>query len=165
MSASNNASDRNTHAPKPGRWRRVAAVVASILVLATVVLVPATQGADDDLILYPLAASNFGRVLRVSGVAEPGQVVRIEANKVVVAKTIANGSGDFAVAFLPQRGMNEVQAVEDDALYPSRSTAYRVRHDPPLSFDKAAPIQALAKDQPAAKTRIVAFLAVAARCR
>lgn len=162
MSAPNNASDRNAQAPKSRRWQRIIAVVASVLLLATVVIVPVTQGADDDLILYPLASSNFGRVLRVSGVAEPGQVVRIEANKVVVARTVANESGDFAVVFTPKRGMNEVQAVEDDALYPSRSTAYRVRHDPPLSFDKASRQQALAKDQAAAKTQIVAFLAVPA---
>ena len=131
-----NASDQKTQHPKSSVWKRAAAIVVSLLMLATVVIVPVTQGADDDLELYPLAASNFGRVLRVSGVAEPGQVVRIEANEVMVARTIANESGDFAVAFIPQRGENIVQAVEDGALYPARSDRYRVRHDPPLAFDR-----------------------------
>ena len=161
MSESMKPSDHNAHPAKPMPWRRAAAMFVSALLLATLVIVPVTQGADEDLILYPLSPSNFGRVLRVSGVAEPGQVVRIEANKVVVARTIANESGDFAVAFVPQRGMNAVQAVEDDALYPSRSDLYRVRHDPPLAFDKPARGQVVAKD-PAAKTQVVAFLAVAA---
>jgi hypothetical protein len=160
MSVSKHVSDYNDHPPR--LWRRVAAVVASVLLLAGLVIVPVSQGADDDLMLYPLEPSNFGRVLRVSGVADPGQVVKIEANGILVAKTVANESGDFAVAFVPQRGVNEVQAVEDGALYPARSDLYRVRHDPPLAFDKAARGQVIAKDQTAAKTRIVAFLAVAA---
>jgi parallel beta-helix repeat protein len=155
MSAPKIVSDRHAQTLQPNRWRRVIAVVASLFLMATVVIVPATQGADDDLMLYPLQASNFSRVLRVSGVAEPGQVVRIEA------KTVANESGDFAAVFTPQRGMNEVQAVEDDALYAARSTAYRVRHDPPLSFDKPMGKQAAASDQAATKTQIVAFMAVA----
>jgi hypothetical protein len=162
MSAPKNSCDHNAQAPKPNRWRRAVAVIASVLLLATVIIVPVTQGADDDLILYPLAPSNFGRVLRVSGVADPGQTIKIEANGVVVAKTIANESGDFAVAFVPQRGLNAIQAVEDGALYPARSDVYRVRHDPPLAFDKPAHGQAVAKDQAAAKTQIVAFLALAA---
>ena len=157
MSASKYTSDNNAQTPKP--WRRIAALVASILLLAGLVILPVSQGADDDLMLYPLEPSNYGRVLRVSGVADPGRVVKIEANGVVVAKTVANESGDFAVAFVPQRGMNTVQAVEDGALYPARSDLYRVRHDPPLAFDKLARTQ---KDQAAGKTRIVAFLAVAA---
>jgi hypothetical protein len=159
MSALKHASERNAQTPK--RWRRIVAVVASFLLLASLAIIPATQGADDDLILYPLAPSNFGRVLRVSGVADPGQAVKIEANGVVVAKTIANESGDFAVAFVPQRGVNAVQAVEDVTLYPARSDIYRVLHDPPLAFDKPARGQVIAKDQ-AAETQIVAFLAIAA---
>lgn len=159
MSALKNASERNAQTPK--RWRRIVAVVASLLLLASLAIIPATQGADDDLILYPLAPSSFGRVLRISGVADPGQAIKIEANGVEVAKTIANESGDFAVAFVPQRGMNAIQAVEDVTLYPARSDIYRVRHDPPLAFDKPARGQVIAKDQ-AAKTRIVAFLAIAA---
>lgn len=159
MSESIKSSDRNARRLTLTRWRRALALCVAVL-LATVVIVPMTQGADDDLVLYPLAPSNFGRVLRVSGVAEPGQVVRIEANKTIVAKTIANESGDFTVAFVPQRGENLIQAIEDDALYPSRSTAYRVRHDPPRALNTArAPSSA--KDQ-AAKTQIVAFLAVPA---
>jgi len=156
------ASDQNARRQKSSIWKRAAAIVVSLSLLATVVIVPVTQGADDDLVLYPLAQSNFGRVLRVSGVAEPGQVVRIEANEVMVARTVANESGDFAVAFVPKRGMNAIQAIEDDALYPARSDLYRVRHDPPLAFDKAARGRTLAKDQVAAKGQIVAFLAVAA---
>jgi hypothetical protein len=159
MSALKHASERNAQTPK--RWHRIVAVVVSLLLLASLAIVPATQGADDDLILYPLAPSNFGRVLRVSGVADPGQAIKIKANGVVVAKTIANESGDFAVAFVPQRGVNMVQAVEDGTLYPARSDLYRVRHDPPLTFDKGARGQVIAKDQ-AAKTQIVAFLAIAA---
>lgn len=160
MSVSKHVSDYNDHPPR--LWRRVAAVVASVLLLAGLVIIPVSQGADDDLMLYPLEPSNFGRMLRVSGVADPAQVVKIEANGVVVAKIVANDSGDFAVAFVPQRGVNAVQAVEDGALYPARSDLYRVRHDPPLVFDKAARGQAVTKNQAAAKTRIVAFLAVAA---
>lgn len=159
MSALKHASERNNQSPK--RWRRIVAVVASLLLLASLAIIPATQGADDDLILYPLAPSNFGRVLRVSGVADPGQAIKVEANGVVVAKTIANESGDFAVAFVPKRGVNTVQAVEDVTLYPARSDIYRVRHDPPLAFDKGARGQVIAKDQ-AAKTRVMAFLAIAA---
>jgi hypothetical protein len=162
MSESMNASRRSAQRPARWKWGRSIAAVVSFLLLASLAIIPATRGAGDDLILYPLAPSNFGRVLRVSGVADPGQAVKIEANGILVAKTIANESGDFAVAFVPQRGVNTIQAVEDGALYPSRSTAYRVRHDPPLSFDRLARKQAVAKDQASAKTRIVAFLAVPA---
>jgi hypothetical protein len=164
MSESMNASDRMTQRPRSRWWRRAAAIAVSVLLLATLVIVPATQGADDDLILYPLAPSNFGRVLRVSGIAEPGQKIRIEANKVVAARTVANESGDFAVAFVPKRGVNDVQAIEDGKrLYPSHSNVYRVRHDPPLAFDKVARGQPVTQDQAqSAKTQIVAFLAIAA---
>lgn len=164
MSAPKQASDATT--PRPGRWNKVIAVVASILLLATLAIVPATQGADDDLILTPLASSNFSRMLRVSGLAEPGQTVNIEADGVVVAQTVANESGDFAVAFVPKRGTQTIQAVEDGLLYPARSDVYRVRHDPPLAFDNDARAKAFAQRQAtsndqAAKTRIVAFLTIA----
>ena len=142
-----NASDQKAQHPKSSVWKRAAAILFSLSLLATVVIVPVTQGADDDVVIYPLASANFGRMLRVSGIAGPRQAVRIEANGIVVAKTVANGSGDFAVAFVPQRGENIVEAVEDGALYPARSDRYRVRHDPPLAFDrtKLKPVIAMAK--------------------
>ncbi len=117
-------------------WPGVAVVIATLLLLAGLVVVPASQGAEDDLQLYPLASSNFGRVLRVSGIANPGQAVRIEANGQVVARTVANESGDFAVAFAPMRGMNTIQAVEDGRFHPAHSAAFRVRQDAPRILDR-----------------------------
>ncbi len=128
-------TQRNARTP---RWWARAVVALGVLALAAVaIVVPVSEGADDDIVLYPLPAANFGRVLRVSGIAEPGQSVLIEANDAIVARTVANESGDFAVAFVPTRGVNTVQAVEDGALYPASSDRYRVRHDPPLAFDRA----------------------------
>lgn len=118
-------------------WPRAVAAGLLTALLVLIVAVPVSQGADEDVMLYPIATANFGRVLRVSGIADPGQTIRIEANEVVVARTVANRSGDFAVAFTPQRGMNDIRAVEDSGFYPSQSMTYRVRHDPPLAFDRA----------------------------
>jgi FlgD Ig-like domain len=123
-------------ATRTWRWPSVLAFVAIIGLLAGLVVVPASHGAEDDLQLYPLASSNFGRVLRVSGIANPGQAVRIEANGQVVARTVANESGDFAVAFTPVRGMNTVQAVEDGRFHPARSAAFRVRQDMPRILER-----------------------------
>ena len=161
MSALKHNSNRSAQRTRP--WRRVAAMVASVFLLASLAIIPATRGADDDLILYPLAASNFGRVLRVSGIADPGQALRIEANGVVVARTVANGSGDFAVAFVPQRGVNAVQAVEDKALYPAGSDVYRVRHDPPLAFDgaKTRPVAKPSGSGPGFTTKTIAVPTIA----
>ena len=117
-------------------WPRLAVAAAFLCLLAGLIIVPVSQGAEDDLLLYPLASSNFGRVLRVSGIANPGQAVRIEANGQIVARTVANESGDFAVAFAPMRGMNTIRAVEDGRFYPSHSATFRIRQDVPRILDR-----------------------------
>lgn len=134
MFALNLASFRAALASRP--WPRLAVAAALLCLVAGLIIVPASQGAEDDLLLYPLSSSNYGRVLRVSGIANPGQAIRIEANGQVVARTIANESGDFAVAFTPVRGMNAVQAVEEDRFYPARSATFRVRQDAPRILDR-----------------------------
>lgn len=120
--------------------RRFVIVATVVLLFAALLNVSVTRGADD-LQLYPLSAANYGRVLRVSGLAEPGQRIRIEVDGAVAGRTVANESGDFVVLLTPSRGEHLVQAVEDGKhLYPSRSDVFRVRHDPPPeSSPKRAP--------------------------
>lgn len=134
MSALNLASFRAALSTRV--WPRLAVAAGFLCLLAGLIVVPASQGAEDNLLLYPLASSNFGRVLRVSGIANPGQAVRIEANGQVVARTVANESGDFAVAFAPVRGMNTIRAVEDERFYPAHSATFRVRQDVPRILDR-----------------------------
>lgn len=136
MSALTKVFGRNRAIAAILMWPRATAAGLLTALLVLIVAVPVSQGADEDVMLYPIATANFGRVLRVSGIADPGQAIRIEANEVVVARTVANRSGDFAVAFTPQRGMNDIRAIEDSGFYPSQSMTYRVRHDPPLAFDR-----------------------------
>ena len=112
--------------------RRFVIVATVVLLFAALLNVSATRGADDELQLYPLSAANYGRVLRVSGLAEPGQRVRIEVDGAAAGRTVANESGDFVVLLTPSRGEHLVQAVEDGKhLYPARSDVFRIRHDPP----------------------------------
>lgn len=121
------------------RWRRWLAGTTAVAALAALLIVPVTQGADDDMQLYPLPAVNHGRVLRVSGLAEPGQAIRIEIDGAVVARTRANASGDFVAVMTPTRGLRKVQAVEDGKrLYPDRSRIYTVRHAPPAILARAS---------------------------
>lgn len=136
MSAHTKVLGRNRAIAAILTWPRAAAAGLLTAFLVLIVAVPVSQGADEDVMLYPIATANFGRVLRVSGIADPGQAIRIEANEIIVARTVANRSGDFAVAFTPQRGLNEIRAIEDSGFYPSQSMTYRVRHDPPLAFDR-----------------------------
>jgi hypothetical protein len=145
MSELMNACERNTRHPKSRFWMRVSVLVVSALLLAGLIVVPVTQGAEDEIILYPLGPSSFENVLRVSGIAQPGQVLRIESNKKVVARTIANESGDFAVTFVPERGANVIQAIGENALYASKSDLYRVSHDPPSSLELISANKAVAK--------------------
>lgn len=113
-------------------WRRWLAGATVAAVLAALLIVPVTQGADDDVQLYPLPVANYGRLLRVTGLAEPGQVIRIEIDDIVVARTRANANGDFVAEVMPTPGVRKVQAVEDGKrLYPDRSRIYVVRHAPP----------------------------------
>lgn len=144
------------------RWPGVMAVVAVVCLLAGLVIVPKSHGAEDDLQLYPLASSNFGRVLRVSGIANPGQAVRIEANGEVVARTVANESGDFAVAFTPVRGMNTIQAVEDGRFYPAHSAAFRVRQDAPRILDRPIAVSNAANATASTHRNIVMKVTLAA---
>ena len=144
------------------RWPGVMAVVAVVCLLAGLVIVPKSHGAEDDLQLYPLASSNFGRVLRVSGIANPGQAVRIEANGEVVARTVANESGDFAVAFTPVRGMNTIQAVEDGRFYPAHSAAFRVRQDAPRILDRPIAVSNAANATASTQRNIVTKATLAA---
>ncbi|UHQ23390.1 hypothetical protein LVB77_01360 [Lysobacter sp. 5GHs7-4] len=134
--------------------RRRFVIVATIaLLLAALLNVTATRGADDDLLLYPLSAVNYARVLRVTGLAEPGQRVRIEVDGVVAGKTVANASGDFVFLIAPSRGEHLVQAVEDAKHpYPVRSVAFRVRHDPPPEREAARARPAAASGAVAAAT-------------
>lgn len=143
-------------------WPRAVAAGLLIALLVLTVAVPVSQGADEDVMLYPIATMNFGRVIRVSGIADPGQAIRIEANEVIVARTVANRSGDFAVAFTPRRGMNDIRAIEDSGFYPSQSMTYRVRHDPPLAFDKPSSGRQPTAGEQADKPRVMAFLAIPA---
>lgn len=128
-------------------WRRWLAGATVAVVLAALLIVPVTQGADDDVQLYPLPVANYGRLLRVTGLAEPGQAIRIEIDGAVVARTRANANGDFVAVVTPAPGVRKVQAVEDGKrLYPDRSRIYAVRHAPPAILARAgrskAPIAA-----------------------
>lgn len=132
MTAKTNHRSGTALGEKLGRRRRFVIVATVALLLAALLNVSATWGADDDLQLYPLSAANYGRVLRVSGLAEPGQRVRIEVDGAVASRTVANESGDFVAFLTLSRGQHRVQAVEDAKhLYPARSDVFRVRHDPP----------------------------------
>ena len=52
---------------------RMGLAVCSTLVLATVLAIPVTRSADDEILLYPLPAANYGSQLRVTGSAPAGQ--------------------------------------------------------------------------------------------
>jgi FlgD Ig-like domain len=113
---------------------RMGLAVCSTLVLATVLAIPVTRSADDEILLYPLPAANYGSQLRVTGSAPAGQALRIESNHVVVAKTRANESGDFAVAVALPPGANAVQAITDGLnVHPLASATYPVRQVSPMT--------------------------------
>ena len=63
MSESMQPIHRNATHAKATLWRRATSIFVAVLLLATVVIVPVTQGADDDLVL-PLerAATAVGPV-------------------------------------------------------------------------------------------------------
>lgn len=139
MAAKSKYSEGRIASAGQSRWRRWVAGTTVMAALAALLIVPVTQGADDDVQLYPLPASNYGRLLRVTGLAEPGQAVRIEIDGAVVARTRANASGDFVALVTPAPGLRKVQAVEDGKrLYPDRSRVYRVRHAPPAILLRAS---------------------------
>ena len=92
MSALTKVFGRNLAIAAILTWPRTAAAGLFIALLVLIVAVPVSQGADEYVMLYPIATTNFGRVLRVSGIADPGQSIRIEANEVVVARTVANST-------------------------------------------------------------------------
>lgn len=107
---------------------RMGLALCSALVLATALAIPVTRSADVELLLYPLPAANYGMQLRITGSAPAGQSLRIEANGVVLAKTRANESGDFAVAVVLPPGANAIQAVADGLhVHPLASVVYPVR--------------------------------------
>lgn len=109
----------------------------SALLIAAIVAVPVTQGAQDELLLRPIDPHSFGRTLRISGLADPGQMVRIEANDVVVARTVANRDGDFAAHLTLPRGDYRIRAVEDgNGVFVAKTAAYRVRHAPPVVLER-----------------------------
>jgi hypothetical protein len=93
---------------------RFGLAMCSVVALTVVLAVPASHSADDDILLYPLPEASYRPQLRISGSAPAHQAVRIEANGVVIAKTQANESGDFAVAVRLPPGANAVRAVADD---------------------------------------------------
>ncbi len=124
-------------------WRqhrlRMGLGLCSALVLATVLVIPISRSADDELLLYPLPDANYLPLLRVTGSAPAQQALRIEANGVVVAKTRANESGDFAVAVVLQPGANAVRAVADGLnVHPLASAVYPVRQVMPMTGNSSS---------------------------
>jgi parallel beta-helix repeat protein len=119
-------------------WRkhrlRMGLGLCSAIVLATVLVIPISRSADDEILLYPLPDANYGTLLRVTGSAPSGQTLRIEANHVVVAKTRANESGDFAVAVALPAGAHTIQALADGVnVHPLASAVYPVRQVSPMT--------------------------------
>ncbi len=113
--------------------------LCSALVLATMLAIPITRSADDDILLYPLPQASYEALLRVTGSAPAGQTLRIEANHIVVAKTRANESGDFAVAFAPSAGANAIQVIADGLnVHPLASAVYPVRQVSPITGSVSA---------------------------
>jgi hypothetical protein len=145
-------------------WRRhrlrMGLALCSVVALVTVLAVPASQSADNEILLYPLPEANYGTLLRVTGSAPPRQSIRIEANQMLVAKTRANESGDFAVVLVLPAGENAVQAIaEGISAHPLSSAVYSVRQDAPFapSAMKASKTTVAAK----AATGFVALAAAA----
>lgn len=129
----------------------------SALLIAAIVAVPVTQGAQDDVLLRLIDPHSFGRTLRISGLADPGQAVRIEANDVVVAKTVANRDGDFAAHLTLPRGDYRIRAVEDGSgVFAAKTAAYRVRHAPPVVLER---LRAAAKSVASARMTRMAVAA------
>ncbi len=146
------------------RWRRyrlrLGLALSSAIALGAVLMVPATRSADDEILLYPLPEANYGALLHVTGHAPPQQAIRIEANQVVVAKTRANESGDFAVAISLPAGANAVQAVaEGISAHPLSSVVYSVKQDAPFAQNVTI---AAEKTAATAKAGDVVILAAAA---
>lgn len=146
-----------------GAWRRyrlrLGLALCSVIALVVVLAVPASYSADDDILLYPLPEANYRAVLRVTGSAPARQAIRIETNGVVIAKTRANESGDFAVEVRLPAGANAVRAVADGlGINPLSSAVYPVRQDAPFVSSGAAGRSATA----AKSTRQVVVMAAAA---
>lgn len=126
-----------------GAWRRyrlrLGLALCALIALVTVLAVPASHSADDDILLYPLPSANYRAMLRISGSAPARQAIRIEANGIVIAKTQANESGDFAVAVRLPAGANAVRAFADGLrVHPLSSAVYPVWQDSPYAQKVAA---------------------------
>jgi FlgD Ig-like domain len=108
--------------------RRAAAVGAAVAAITLSAVITASQGPDLNILLYPLPESNYDPLLRISGLAEPGQELKIQVNQKTVAVTRANESGDFVARITPAAGTNQIQVVGDNGRFKqSLSGVYRVR--------------------------------------
>jgi hypothetical protein len=117
---------------------------------------PATtsQGPDLNILLYPLPASNYEPVLRISGLAEPGQELQVRLDQATVAVTRANESGDFVARIAPTAGRHRIQVVGENGRFKqSMSPVYWVRHvsvKPPVSQGRATAKQSFDQKPPSA---------------
>jgi hypothetical protein len=128
-------------------FRRAAAIGAAVVALSVSAVITAVQGPDLSILLYPLPTSNVEQSLRITGLTEPGQTLRLQVDDKTVAITRANASGDFAAKLVLPVGAHTVQVVGDNGRFSSSlSSPYRVRQlDIPRAPPRAAnPASALA---------------------
>ncbi|WP_190238480.1 FlgD immunoglobulin-like domain containing protein [Marilutibacter maris] len=123
------------------------AVMAILMIAATWVVasIPAssqTSSGEGEVLLYSLPDTHYEPLLRITGMAEPDQPIRVELNQNTVAWTQTNGSGDFAAQVQLQPGSNELRVWGDETRVPPPSSVaqnvfYRPTSAPSLNATSA----------------------------
>jgi FlgD Ig-like domain len=109
--------------------RRLAVLGSVLAALTLSAVLSASHGPELNILLYPLPTSNYDSALRVSGLAEPNQVLQVRVGGQTVANTRANESGDFVAVLRLAKGENSIQIIGDNGRFSHQSLSdiYRVR--------------------------------------
>lgn len=106
--------------------RTVLAGVA-LSAIAVSAMLTAFQGPDLNILLYPLPVANYEPSLRITGLAEPEQRLRIVVDQKTAVIARSNASGDFAATLVLAAGTHTIQVIGDNKRFkPSLSAIYRV---------------------------------------
>ncbi len=120
------AAKARTSLSTPLRRAAMFGMVLAAIMLSAVL--SASHGPDLSILLYPLPTSNVEASLRITGLTEPGQSLRIQVDETTVAVTRANASGDFAAKLVLPEGPHTIQVIGDNGRFKSSlSSKYHVR--------------------------------------
>uniref|UniRef100_UPI00202907F5 hypothetical protein n=1 Tax=Microbulbifer litoralis TaxID=2933965 RepID=UPI00202907F5 len=94
--------------------------------LISVLSIPQAIAAEE-IVLYPVPEKHYQSSIYVTGLTtQTGEVLQAKVNDSVVAETISNASGDFAVRIPLQSGDNQLRVTSDSA----QSDIYETRYVP-----------------------------------